>query len=93
MRGKSQIRTREAGYSLIEMMVVVLILSVVTGGIFLQLDTRNCAPTASRSNWIIFRKRGISSISFFATSTRSAIRIRGWWIPQAFPGPRHWLLR
>lgn len=39
MNRKSQMCNRQAGYSLIEMMVVVLILSVVTGGIFLQLDT------------------------------------------------------
>jgi prepilin-type N-terminal cleavage/methylation domain-containing protein len=38
MNWKSRMCNRQAGYSLIEMMMVVLILSIVTGGIFVQLD-------------------------------------------------------
>jgi prepilin-type N-terminal cleavage/methylation domain-containing protein len=39
MRKNSQVRNRQSGFSLIEMMVVVLILGIVSAGLFLQIDT------------------------------------------------------
>jgi prepilin-type N-terminal cleavage/methylation domain-containing protein len=39
MKGKRRFRNRECGFSLLEMMIVVLILSVVSAGIFMQMDT------------------------------------------------------
>jgi prepilin-type N-terminal cleavage/methylation domain-containing protein len=39
MNRKGQVRNREKGFSLLEMMVVVLILGVVSAGLFLQIDT------------------------------------------------------
>jgi prepilin-type N-terminal cleavage/methylation domain-containing protein len=38
MSGNRHVRNPQSGFSLLEMMVVVLILSIVTGGIFAQLD-------------------------------------------------------
>ena len=39
MHGNSQARNRQNGFSLLEMMVVVLILGIVTAGLFTQIDT------------------------------------------------------
>ena len=39
MNGKSGIRNRQNGFSLLEMMVVVLILGIITAGLFTQIDT------------------------------------------------------
>src|SRR5467141_825333 len=39
MNGNSGIRNRQNGFSLLEMMVVVLILGIITAGLFTQIDT------------------------------------------------------
>jgi len=39
MNGNMRVRNRQNGFSLLEMMLVLLIFSVVSGGIFLQLNT------------------------------------------------------
>jgi prepilin-type N-terminal cleavage/methylation domain-containing protein len=39
MKGNSQVRNRQNGFSLLEMMVVVVILGIVTAGLFTQIDT------------------------------------------------------
>ena len=39
MSRNSQVRNRQSGFSLLEMMVVVVILSIVTAGLFAQIDT------------------------------------------------------
>src|SRR5713226_10085689 len=38
MNRNSQVRNRQVGFSLLELMVAVLILGIVTGGIFAQID-------------------------------------------------------
>jgi len=39
MQGNSQVRNRQNGFSLLEMMVAMLILGIVTAGLFTQIDT------------------------------------------------------
>ena len=38
MNGKSQAGSRQGGFSLLEMMVVLLILGIVSAGLFVQID-------------------------------------------------------
>ena len=61
---------RQDGFSLLEMMLSMLILTLVMGVVFEQLSAAQYRTANEQANSMIFSKSGTSSISFFAISTR-----------------------
>jgi len=65
MKRKKLLNSRERGFSMIEMMLVLVILSIVVGGIFYANGSGQQRAYTERTGWTACRKRGTSSTSSF----------------------------
>jgi len=68
---------KQRGFSLLELLLVIAILSLIVGAVFSQMGDAQQRLNAEEMKLGDFRKRATSLTNFFATSTRQELRISG----------------